>query len=160
MVISMLHIYYIYYTYVGYGDLYATSGWGRVMSVIMMYWGIVVLALPISILGSVFTREYEKVHVDMTEKEEDENWWDEDEDMPQDEKLQNQKSESPLLEKDTEEDHRSPADLAEIKDQLCLDKEELLGAIANNTEVLLAVRRLTSEIQTLGDRISNLEKRG
>lgn len=47
-------------TTVGYGDLYPTTGWGRFIACVTMYCGVLVLALPISVVGSNFSREYEK----------------------------------------------------------------------------------------------------
>jgi hypothetical protein len=55
----------IYYTIitqttVGYGDLYPTSQGGRALACILAYTGILVLALPISVVGSNFSNEYSK----------------------------------------------------------------------------------------------------
>lgn len=49
-------------TTIGYGDLYPTTPLGRVVSVCLMYMGIIAIALPISIVGSSFDREYKLVH--------------------------------------------------------------------------------------------------
>ena len=49
-------------TTVGYGDFYPTSPLGRFTAVCLMYIGIVAIALPISIVGSNFDREYIAVH--------------------------------------------------------------------------------------------------
>lgn len=49
-------------TTVGYGDFYPTTGLGRVTAVFLMYMGIIAIALPISIVGSNFDREYQLVH--------------------------------------------------------------------------------------------------
>ncbi|CAE7798767.1 KCNA2, partial [Symbiodinium microadriaticum] len=49
-------------TTVGYGELHPTSPLGRFLSMVLMYVGILVLALPISVIGAAFTREYEKQH--------------------------------------------------------------------------------------------------
>lgn len=49
-------------TTVGYGDLYPTTSIGRFVAIILMYCGLIVLALPISVLGSAFTDEYNKLH--------------------------------------------------------------------------------------------------
>ena len=51
-------------TTVGFGDMFPTTPWGRVVACIAMYSGVLVLALPISVMGSTFTREYEKKHVE------------------------------------------------------------------------------------------------
>ena len=50
----------IYFFHLGYGDLYPTTSLGRFIAIILMYCGLVVLALPISVLGSAFTEEYSK----------------------------------------------------------------------------------------------------
>jgi hypothetical protein len=47
-------------TTVGYGDLYPTSGGGKLIGAITMTLGIVVLALPISVVGANFAAEYNK----------------------------------------------------------------------------------------------------
>lgn len=49
-------------TTVGYGDFYPTTNLGRVTAVCLMYLGIIAIALPISIVGSNFDREYQAVH--------------------------------------------------------------------------------------------------
>ena len=43
---------------VGYGDLYPNSIGGRVFAVICMYFGVILMALPITVIGSNFNREY------------------------------------------------------------------------------------------------------
>ena len=50
-------------TTVGYGEMHPTSPMGRFVSVVLMYVGILVLALPISVIGAAFTKEYEKLHM-------------------------------------------------------------------------------------------------
>jgi hypothetical protein len=55
----------IYYTIVtqttvGYGDLYPTSTGGRALATTLAHIGILVLALPISVIGSNFSVEFEK----------------------------------------------------------------------------------------------------
>ena len=59
-------------TTVGFGDLYPTTPGGRVLACIAMYSGVLVLALPISVMGSTFQREYEKKHIE--EEESDSDW--------------------------------------------------------------------------------------
>jgi len=62
---SILHACYwavVTTTTVGYGDFYPTSPLGRLFAVIFMYFGIVLLALPISVVGASFQREYERLH--------------------------------------------------------------------------------------------------
>jgi hypothetical protein len=47
-------------TTVGYGDFYPTSTPGRIVGVLLFYFGVVMLALPITILGNNFVIEYGK----------------------------------------------------------------------------------------------------
>lgn len=56
-------------TTVGYGDFHPTSGVGRFLACVYMYFGIVMLALPISVVGTNFQREYELHYPDYIEKE-------------------------------------------------------------------------------------------
>lgn len=56
------------FTTVGYGDLVPTSPFGRFVALMLMYTGILVLALPISVIGANFQQEYER----QREEEEDE----------------------------------------------------------------------------------------
>ena len=49
------------FTTVGYGDFVPTSPGGRFISLVLMYTGILVLALPISVIGANFQREYERL---------------------------------------------------------------------------------------------------
>eukprot|EP00602_Paraphysomonas_sp_CaronLab_P007971 CAMPEP_0185034172 /NCGR_PEP_ID=MMETSP1103-20130426/23800_1 /TAXON_ID=36769 /ORGANISM="Paraphysomonas bandaiensis, Strain Caron Lab Isolate" /LENGTH=415 /DNA_ID=CAMNT_0027570717 /DNA_START=420 /DNA_END=1667 /DNA_ORIENTATION=- len=58
-------------TTVGYGDIHPTSPMGRFLAVILMYAGILLLALPISVVGAAFTREYEKYHSKSAENADD-----------------------------------------------------------------------------------------
>lgn len=46
------------FTTVGYGDLYPTTTAGKLIVAVAMLMGLLVLALPIGIIGSTFTREY------------------------------------------------------------------------------------------------------
>jgi len=49
-------------TTVGYGDMVATTFAGKVISVIMMVVGLVVIALPITVIGGSFARQVSQVH--------------------------------------------------------------------------------------------------
>merc|ERR1711988_1823766 len=46
------------FTTVGYGDMYPTTTAGKLIVAVAMLMGLLVLALPIGIIGSTFTREY------------------------------------------------------------------------------------------------------
>jgi hypothetical protein len=46
----------------GYGDLYPTTPFGRLMGVCCMLIGILALALPIGVMGSSFNRNYAQFH--------------------------------------------------------------------------------------------------
>ena len=48
-------------TTVGYGDGYPVTTAGRVIAVITMFCGILILALPISVIGSNFARQYDRL---------------------------------------------------------------------------------------------------
>jgi len=47
-------------TTVGYGDLYPTTGLGQAVGILAMLLGIVVLSLPITVIGSTFSEEFEE----------------------------------------------------------------------------------------------------
>ena len=55
-------------TTTGYGDLYPTSLWGRIVAMVCMYYGVLLMALPITVIGNNFNREYDKVHGNNDEK--------------------------------------------------------------------------------------------
>lgn len=69
---SILHSMYwavVTTTTTGYGDFYPTSAWGRVAACVYLYFGIVMLALPISVVGTNFQREYAARYPDRMEEE-------------------------------------------------------------------------------------------
>lgn len=51
-------------TTVGYGDLYATTAGGRVFACACTFLGIVVIAMPVTVLGTHFSMEYEREYID------------------------------------------------------------------------------------------------
>ena len=50
-------------TTVGYGDLLPTTSFGRFLSIFVMYSGIFGLALPITVIGANFSRQYELLNI-------------------------------------------------------------------------------------------------
>ena len=48
-------------TTVGYGDGYPVTTPGRIIAVVTMFCGILILALPISVIGSNFARQYDRL---------------------------------------------------------------------------------------------------
>jgi hypothetical protein len=48
-------------TSIGYGDMTPTSLGGMCLSIICMYYGVLLMALPITVIGNNFTREYDKM---------------------------------------------------------------------------------------------------
>ena len=59
-------------TTVGYGDLYPTTPVGQIIATITMFWGLIVLSLPITIIGANFDEEYREMrrreHVELVRK--------------------------------------------------------------------------------------------
>jgi hypothetical protein len=69
--LSVLHGLYwsvVTSTTVGYGDLFATTTGGRVFACACTFLGIVVIALPVTVLGTHFSKEYEREY-NLTEEE-------------------------------------------------------------------------------------------
>lgn len=59
-------------TTVGYGDMYPTRWYGRLLGMIVMIFGIVVLALPITVIGSNFHSIYDEYNQKKEAKEKEE----------------------------------------------------------------------------------------
>jgi hypothetical protein len=65
-------------TTLGFGDLYGTTAYGRLLTCLCSVLGVFVLALPISVVGSTFTNEYfelmqrKKVKAKLSKQHEDE----------------------------------------------------------------------------------------
>lgn len=55
------------------GDFVPTSPFGRTFAVLFMYLGIILLALPISVVGASFQREYERLYPQNDNEDEDED---------------------------------------------------------------------------------------
>ncbi len=62
----------IYYTVVttctvGYGDMYPQTAGGQFIAIVAMYFGVIVLAFPISVIGNRFDKYYDKARGSMSE---------------------------------------------------------------------------------------------
>jgi hypothetical protein len=57
-------------TTVGYGDLLPTTSFGRFLSIFVMYSGIFGLALPITVIGANFSRQYELLNIAKKQRKE------------------------------------------------------------------------------------------
>lgn len=55
-------------TTTGYGDIVPTTLYGSILSIVCMYYGVLLMALPITVIGNNFTREYEKHHGNNAER--------------------------------------------------------------------------------------------
>jgi len=55
-------------TTTGYGELVPTTLYGRILALFCMYYGVLLMALPITVIGNNFTREYEKHHGNNAER--------------------------------------------------------------------------------------------
>lgn len=69
--LSVLHGMYwsvVTSTTVGYGDLYATTAGGRVFACACTFLGIVVIAMPVTVLGTHFSKEYEREYMPSADK--------------------------------------------------------------------------------------------
>jgi hypothetical protein len=57
-------------TTVGYGDVYPTTPWGKLVASVSMIVGLLVVALPITVLGGAFAHEVQKhgAHLDQTQQ--------------------------------------------------------------------------------------------
>jgi len=69
---TLMGMYYacITMTTVGYGDMYPTTASGRCLAVLTAYSGLIMMALPISILGNNFSSEYRKYKKAMADEQE------------------------------------------------------------------------------------------
>eukprot|EP00316_Scyphosphaera_apsteinii_P013315 CAMPEP_0119299138 /NCGR_PEP_ID=MMETSP1333-20130426/1251_1 /TAXON_ID=418940 /ORGANISM="Scyphosphaera apsteinii, Strain RCC1455" /LENGTH=215 /DNA_ID=CAMNT_0007300465 /DNA_START=866 /DNA_END=1513 /DNA_ORIENTATION=+ len=47
-------------TTVGYGDAYPITFWGRLVALVTMFLGILILALPITVIGSSFSSQFDR----------------------------------------------------------------------------------------------------
>lgn len=70
--ISVLHGMYwsiVTSTTVGYGDMYTTTAGGRIFTCACTFLGIIVIAMPVTVLGTHFSKEYEKEYMVEEEQE-------------------------------------------------------------------------------------------